>query len=103
MKETIQPLLDEHLQSLQGIKEIGTDDFFYTRLKARMEKTSQSNNWYFPLQPKLLTSTLILLLALNIVIQFGNAGANSLENKEDAEESLYDFAKALDLANSSSF
>jgi hypothetical protein len=30
------PLVDEHLKSLEGMKEPETNEFFYTRLKARM-------------------------------------------------------------------
>lgn len=30
------PLADEHLKSLEGMKEAETSDFFYTRLKAKM-------------------------------------------------------------------
>jgi CBS-domain-containing membrane protein len=66
MKDESTPLLDDHLLSLQGVPPIGTDDFFYTRLTARLQKEVLGDGWYFPLKPVLLTSTMVLLLAVNI-------------------------------------
>jgi len=103
MQKTIKTLLDEHLQSVQDIKEVGTDDFFYARLKARMEKSNLENNWYFPVKPALLTSMLTLLLAMNTLILLRNAGTKSIAKKEGIEVSIQEFAKAYDLTNSSSF
>ena len=65
MKTKLTALVDEHLQSLQGMQEAGTDDFFYTRLKARMEKNLPQQGWGFPLKPVWVVGTLVLLLAVN--------------------------------------
>jgi len=65
MKKKSTPLVDEHLQSLQGMQEAGTDDFFYTRLKARMEKDKAQQGWSFPLRPAWVVGSLVLLLAVN--------------------------------------
>jgi hypothetical protein len=64
MKEKATPLVDEHLRSLEGMKEAGTDEFFYTRLKARMEKRDDSG-WQLSLKPGWVVGVLILLLAVN--------------------------------------
>jgi hypothetical protein len=72
VKENFTPLVDEHLQSLKGMQEAGTDDFFYTRLKARMlarqaggQREQTPQGWSFPLKPVWLVGTLVLLLAVN--------------------------------------
>ena len=65
MDKKITPLVDEHLQSLQGMQEAGTDDFFYTRLKARMEKNLPQLGWGFPLKPVWMIGTLVMLLTVN--------------------------------------
>ena len=66
MKKMDTLLVEEHLQSLQGIKETGTDDFFYTRLKARMESALEEEGWSFPLKPVWVIGSMALLLAVNI-------------------------------------
>lgn len=57
-------MTDEHLQSIQGMQEATTDEFFYTRLKARMQKTTESG-WTFPLKPVWVVGSLTLLLVIN--------------------------------------
>ncbi len=64
MKKKATPLVDEYLQSLYGMQEAATDEFFYARLKARMEKNRQPA-WTFPLRPAWLIGCLTLLLAIN--------------------------------------
>ena len=64
MKKNIPtPLTDEYLQSLTQIKEAETDPFFYTRLKARMEK--RDAGWSFPLKAVWLVSLLLIFLFIN--------------------------------------
>ena len=41
-------LVDEHLEAMRNMKEAGTDDFFYTRLKAKMEGPETGRGWAFP-------------------------------------------------------
>ena len=65
MKNNITSLLDEHLQRLQGMQVTGTDDFFYTRLKARMEKNLAQQGCGFTLKPVWMIGTLVLLLMVN--------------------------------------
>ena len=66
MKNKSTLLVDEHLQGLHGMQQTGTDDFFYTRLKARMEKNLEGNGWNFPLRPVWVVSAMVLLLTVNI-------------------------------------
>lgn len=50
MKPKFTPLVDEHLQSLLGMREEETDNFFYTRLKGRMLAGHIGGENYLPLQ-----------------------------------------------------
>jgi hypothetical protein len=70
MKKEGNNLLNEHLNSLDGIQEVGTDEFFYTRLKAKMlaRQTQDAGNWIFPLKPVWIVSAMALLLVVNIFI-----------------------------------
>ena len=54
MEKRNESLLEEHMKSLASIEEAGTDDFFYTRLRARMdndEASSSLKGWAFPFRP----------------------------------------------------
>lgn len=100
MKKNIPtPLVDDYLQSLQEIKDAETDSFFYTRLKARMEK--RVPDWSFPLKPVWLLSMLVIFLFINtffLVTQIK-------QSKETAAQSssLQNFASGYDLSVSTSF
>jgi hypothetical protein len=65
MKKNFTPLVDEHLQSLAGMQEATTDDFFYTRLKGRMQGNDTRQGWSLPLKPIWVIGTLALLLVVN--------------------------------------
>jgi hypothetical protein len=102
MKKNIPtPLAEEYLNSVQQIKEAETDPFFYTRLKARMEKQHSSSGWNFPLKPVWLVSMLILFLFVNTVFLVTQVK----QTKETAGQStsLQNFASGYDLSVSTSF
>jgi len=101
MKNKSTALVDEHLQSIQAMQEGGTDDFFYTRLKARMEKESSVQGWRFPLKPVWIVGTLALLLAVNgfmLKQQFKTKEAKTTAGNS----SLQNFAESYDQNISSS-
>jgi len=99
MKKKSTPLVDEHLQSLQGMQEVGTDDFFYTRLKARMDKAQQG--WSFPLKPAWVVGSLVLLLAVNgfMLSQKFKAG----KTQKSTSSTLQSFAESYDQTIVSSY
>lgn len=72
------------LNSLEGLQPVGTDSFFYTRLRARMESTPP-NFWvraaYFLSRPAVSLSILFLLLLLNGFLIFGD-GPESEEGQQ---------------------
>lgn len=67
-KEKNTSLVDELLERIGPFREPETDDFFYTRLKARMEQPAPA--WVFPLRPAWVISAFTLLLVLNGVMLF---------------------------------
>lgn len=99
MERKSTPLVNEHLQSMQGMQEVGTDDFFYTRLKARMEKEKSQQGWSFPLKPVWVVGTLALLLAVNgfMLSQQGKTKSTT------SALSLQNFAESYDQTISSSY
>jgi hypothetical protein len=95
------PLLDEHLQAMQGMTETGTDEFFYTRLKARIQKEGPQQGWSFPLKPVWIVGTLALLLVVNGIML--SQQVKSTSQKEADASSLQKFAESYDQAISSSY
>lgn len=102
MKNKSTQLVDEHLESLQGMQEVGTDDFFYTRLKARMTKEYPQKGWSLPLRPVWIISTLVLLLAVNGVILSQQIKSKTTTQKSSTS-SLQNFAESYDQTISSSY
>lgn len=106
MKNKSTPLTDEHLKALQPMQEAVTDDFFYTRLKARMERAMQEDKagegWAFPLKPVWVIGTMVLLLAVN-----GFMLSQEYRQKNDTangqENGIQQFASSYDQVISSSY
>ena len=64
---------DEVLDSLDGIQRATMPDFFYTRLKARMEKgyvPASPRSWI--LRPAYAVAALLLVLIINAAVIFKN-------------------------------
>jgi hypothetical protein len=83
MKKDSNEILNQHLSAIQGMKEIGADPFFYTRLKVRMENEKTSGSWELPFKPVWVISILITLLAINgvLVVQEMKSSATTNTNK----------------------
>ena len=96
MKNKSTSLVDEHLQSLQGMKEVGTDDFFFTRLKARIEKNYADKGWNFPVKPVWVVSTMLLLLVINVFML--SQQRRSEQTAIPGNASLQSFAQSYDQA-----
>jgi hypothetical protein len=96
MKNKSTPLVDEHLKSLQGMQDIGTDDFFYTRLRARMEKYSAGNGWHFTFKPVWVVGTMAFLLIINVFIL--SQQSKSKQTTIPTNSSLQSFARSYDQA-----
>lgn len=102
MKKNSTPLLDEHLQSMYGMQEATTDDFFYNRLKGRMQKKESQQGWSFPLKPAWIIGTLALLLAVNGFML--SQQIKTAKTKTTASSpTLQNFAESYDQTISSSY
>src|SRR5689334_12285250 len=103
MKKNIPtPLTDEYLESLQQMTEAETDPFFYTRLKARMEKEiSTEGGWSLPVKPAWLLTLLVVFLFINSFLLVNQVR----QTKQPATQgtSLQNFASGYDLNVSTSF
>ena len=94
MKNISVPLVDEYLKSVQGIQPAGTVDFFYTRLRAKMEKDKTGAEWSFPLRPVWVVGSMVLLLMINILMLSQQHPAK--ETITSNKSSLQNFARAYD-------
>jgi len=100
MKKDISTLVDDHLQSLIGMQEATTDDFFYTRLKGRMQDLSPRSSWNFPLKPVWVIGTLVLLLGINGFMLSQQVKTRTAAKTENSS-SLQNFAQSYDQTVSS--
>ena len=99
MKRENNSLVDEHLLSLIKIKETEADAFFYTRLKARMEREHSQADWNFPLKPIWVIATMSFLLVIN-VLMFTAKNKTTKTQSEDVS-SIKSFASSYDQSISS--
>jgi len=87
---------DDILESLNGIKRASAPDFFYTRLKARMEKgMGAGNSSPYLLRPAYAFITIVVVLLLNAAILFKNNSSNDIESTE--KETLQSIAAEYNL------
>jgi len=101
MNKNSTPLVDDHLQGFVGMQEATTDDFFYTRLKGRMQGGSRQA-WSLPLKPIWVIGTLTLLLVVNgfmLSQQFKSGKINTTASSP----ALQNFAESYDQTITSSY
>jgi hypothetical protein len=106
MKKTSTPLVDDHLQSLVGMQEAATDEFFYTRLKERMQGDQPQQGWSLPLKPVWVIGTLTLLLAINGIMlsqQLKGSDRGIVQKTKTTSSSLQSFAESYDQTITSSY
>jgi hypothetical protein len=92
-------LVDDHLLSLKNMKETETDAFFYTRLKARMERENNSGQWNFPLKPIWVIGAMSFLLLLNVLMI--TAKNKTTKTQMEDTSSIKNFAASYDQSISS--
>lgn len=94
------PLADSYLDMASNLAETEADAFFYTRLKARMEKLNDRKQVQFTLRPVLLAGILILLLFVNGFL-FLSQGKTHTES--DGSTSIQTFASSYNLTISTPY
>lgn len=96
MKKHSPDRLEEHLQVIDQMVEKTTDDFFYTRLKARMEKRTEPSQWSFPVKPAWVIGTLLLFVALNfITLNEKYKTTTSVENENTIESFAASYGQTI--------
>ena len=89
MNKHANSLLEEHLNVLDEMQAVGTDHFFYTRLRARMDSKNASEAWSFRLRPSLAIPALSILLVMNGILLFQST---QHKDKQDSAYSIQRFA-----------
>jgi len=78
----------EILESLDDVKRASAPDFFYTRLRARMEKeTSEKRERPWILRPAYAVITLVLLLLINaaVILQKQDSAEDVQQDPENTQ------------------
>ena len=84
--------IEEILSSLDGSKRAAAPDFFYTRLRARMEKgltPNNSRNWQ--LRPVYIISALLLVISINVYVFLRGQDETTTataDNNESVQQSI---------------
>ena len=103
MKKQANGKTDEILNSLGGVKKTQAPDFFYTRLKAKMEASPPARQNIRILRPAYVIAFLAVLIVFNLVslIRQNNTEENPTINTES--ENSQTIASAYDLDDNSSY
>ena len=82
--------IEEVLSSFDGSKRAAAPDFFYTRLRARMERgLTNNNNRNWKLRPVYILSALLLVLAINVFVFFRSQDETATaDNNESVQQSI---------------
>lgn len=93
---------DRILKSLNGLKKAEAPDFFYTRLKGRMQLELVPESRPF-LRPVWLSTTLVLLLLVNVfsVLKLNHPDVKLKDQSVEKPASLESFADAYNLNTTS--
>jgi len=82
--------IDEILSSLDGVKRAEAPAFFYTRLKAKMEKASPetSRPWLF--RPVFALAALLIVLLINaaVILKKDNTAAPNADTENESFQSI---------------
>jgi hypothetical protein len=101
-KDQIQKEIEQTLQSLDGVQRATANPFLFTRIKARMQK--QSNTWdrvySFVARPVVAIAVLVLVMAVNGWSFYGNTGTPQEVAVENTEPSLPEFENEYQLITS---
>ncbi len=98
MKKNSTPILDEHLKLLQQMQEVDSEEFFYTRLRARMENKNDAS-WVLPFKPALVLGSLLVLLLVNTFL----LRSEWQGEKQESPATIQEFAKSYDQTINTSY
>jgi len=90
MKKQANNKTEEILNSLDGIKKVQAPDFFYTRLRAKMETSPPTNQARKIFRPAYVIAFLALLIAFNLIslIKQNNAQNNTISAEPENSQTI---------------
>jgi len=97
MKQEKQDRIEQILNAWDGAKKAETPAFFYTRLKARMEKAAAPVVKSWLLKPAFVVATLVLVIVINAFIYFQDG--NSTITPNSGEETIQSIAAEYNLSD----
>lgn len=89
------------MESLGGMQPAVVPDFFYTRLKGKMQ-TAEEKRTFFMLRPAFITATLAVLLIVNVISLVQTAetpkqDSNAVYNNNRTPATIESFAAAYNM------
>jgi hypothetical protein len=85
MKNMSNEQFEQEMIIISNLKEVGTPNFFYTRLKARMDKENLSNELASPLKPILVICALTLFLFINSLLLKSDSNLVNTNSSQEME------------------
>jgi len=85
MKNLSNEQFEQGMNIISNLKEVGAPDFFYTRLKARMDKENLSNELAGPFQPIIVICALTLLLFINSLLLKSDSNIVNTNSSQEME------------------
>ena len=85
MKNMSNEQFEHEMKIISNLKEVGAPNFFYTRLKARMDKENLSNELAGPFQPIIVICALTLLLFINSLLLKSDSNIVNTNSSQEME------------------
>ena len=85
MKNMSNEQFEHEMNIISNLKEVGAPNFFYTRLKSRMEKQNLSNELANPLNPILVICALTLFLFMNSLLLKNDSNIVNTNSSQEME------------------
>ena len=98
MKQSKQERIEQILSAWDGAKRAEAPSFFYTRLRARMEKESASPVKSWLLKPAFVVAMLVVVIIINVFIYFQPATPSTITASDD-EASIQSIAAEYNLSD----
>lgn len=95
--------IEEILNSLDGCERVPAPDFFYTRLKAKIERSvlpESSRSWL--LRPVYVMAGVLVVMLVNAFVLFSRSSSTTDSTPTDAAESIQAIAAEYSLNDNSS-
>jgi len=85
MKNMSNEQFEQEMNIISNLKEVRAPNFFYTRLKARMDKENLSNELAGPFQPIIVICALTLLLFINSLLLKSDSNIVNTNSSQEME------------------